>query len=60
MGRSIKGKNMKCVEALVLGDDFGDNDCTFYCQKDDGHEGLHEETGKVEGAEYKIEWSTQG
>jgi hypothetical protein len=39
-----------CNAHLVLGDDFGDNDCTFRCQLPVGHEGLHKEVtreGKV-------------
>lgn len=37
----------KCKATLVFGDDFGDNCCTFHCQLEAGHDGLHKETGDV-------------
>lgn len=33
----------KCGACLFLGDDHGDNTCTFRCQLPLGHEGLHQE-----------------
>lgn len=33
----------RCGAKLSLGDDHGDNDCTFHCQKEHGHDGPHEE-----------------
>lgn len=65
---TAKGERMKCVESLVLEADYYVDNCTFFCQLEDGHEGLHvevgeglhKETGEKGGAEYRIEWSTQG
>lgn len=33
----------KCGAILLLGDDYGDNSCTFRCKLPKGHEGLHQE-----------------
>jgi hypothetical protein len=33
----------RCGAKMFLGDDYGDNSCTFRCQLPAGHEGLHEE-----------------
>jgi hypothetical protein len=38
----------KCGAILSLGDDMGDNDCTFKCQLEKGHEGLHQENSTQE------------
>ena len=32
-----------CGATLRIGDDFGDNECTFRCQLAKGHEGNHQE-----------------
>lgn len=34
-----------CSASLRMGDDFGDNPCTFKCKLPKGHEGLHIEHG---------------
>lgn len=31
----------KCRAITSIGDDQGDNSCTFHCQLESGHEGLH-------------------
>ena len=39
---------MNCCEAkMQFSDDFGDNCCTFHCQLEKGHEGPHQEKGKL-------------
>ena len=37
----------ECKAMIIFGDDAGDNDTTFHCQLEDGHEGLHQETGDM-------------
>ena len=43
-----------CNAKFVLADDYGDNDCTFHCNRMKGHEGLHEEHGL--DAKYVMVW----
>lgn len=43
----------KCNARLILGDDYGDNDCTFICRLEPDHEGLHMEKSK----RFKITWT---
>lgn len=46
-----------CNAKLVLGDDFGDNDCTFKCSLSRKHLGPHMERGLNNSRAYKIEWT---
>ena len=48
----------KCKAIMEFGDDFGDNTCTFHCELEEGHEGLHQETGKMSGEQfpYTVTW----
>jgi hypothetical protein len=43
-----------CNAHLILGDDHGDNDCTFKCQLEKGHSGPHNE--KFRDGLCKMEW----
>ncbi len=45
-----------CNDKLVFGDDYGDNDVTFSCQRVRGHDGMHTESGQHEGRLYLIYW----
>lgn len=47
----------ECKSTIVLGDDYGDNDCTFHCQLEVGHGGMHVETGRIGLKKYSIVWS---
>lgn len=47
-----------CKSKIVFGDDYGDNDCTFHCQLEEGHNGMHEECGKMYDQPYKITWES--
>jgi len=38
-----------CQAKMIFGDDFGDNQCTFHCQLEEGHMGPHQEKGKLYG-----------
>ena len=31
----------RCEATIIIGDDYGDNDCTFRCQSYTGHTGQH-------------------
>lgn len=47
----------KCGASIVMGDDEGDNSCTFKCDLPPGHEGDHGETGNMYGKHpYKLVW----
>jgi hypothetical protein len=47
----------KCNAVIKFGDDYGDNDCTFHCELEEGHEGKHLETGTVRGTiPYSLTW----
>lgn len=43
-----------CNSKLCLGDDYGDNECTFLCNLPPKHEGLHSETSR--GGRLIIQW----
>ena len=51
-----------CESVLVLGDDFGDNTCTFHCELARGHDGYHKEGDAISVDEndrdvnFRIEW----
>jgi hypothetical protein len=38
---------MACKATIKFGDDYGDNDCTFHCQLEEGHDGPHQEIGEM-------------
>lgn len=47
-----------CGAELAMGDDFGDNECTFRCTLSAGHIGSHEETGNLYGKyPYRLQWT---
>lgn len=31
----------ECLDELIVKDDWGENDCTFCCEKPPGHKGKH-------------------
>ena len=37
----------KCGNVMIFGDDYGDNNCTFHCDLEKGHDGKHSETGVI-------------
>jgi len=45
-----------CGAALSIGDDYGDNSCTFHCQLPIGHEGMHKEEFGVEQHKCIMQW----
>ena len=46
-----------CGALLILGDDHGDNDCTFSCTLPPGHEGMHGEVGTdVDSGKFIVQW----
>jgi len=47
----------KCGAELAMGDDFGDNKCTFRCGLSEGHKGRHQETGNLYAKyPYSLQW----
>jgi hypothetical protein len=42
-GRKYEDIEGQCNARLILGDDFGDNHCTFRCQLEPDHSGQHQE-----------------
>ena len=46
----------KCQSIYIFGDDSGDNSCTFHCEREEGHNGLHCETGTMYGLKYILHW----
>jgi hypothetical protein len=52
----------KCEATIALGDDHGDNLCTFHCQLPKGHDGLHVETGEMDlpSQLYTMTWQGEG
>jgi hypothetical protein len=47
----------KCKAFMEFGDDHGDNTTTFHCELEEGHEGLHTETGKMyDKFPYTVSW----
>lgn len=52
-----KVKIKKCKSIMIFGDDFGDNRCTFHCEKPAGHKSVHREAGKMYGRySYRLTW----
>ena len=49
----------KCKAIVEFGDDYGDNSCTFHCELEEGHEGLHTETGSMyDKFPYTVTWES--
>jgi hypothetical protein len=46
----------ECNAWCLIGDDFGDNDCTFRCKLPAGHEGWHEEQFGRHGDQKWFRW----
>jgi hypothetical protein len=47
----------KCNAIIMFGDDYGDNESTFHCELEAGHDGKHSETGVVrEKMSYTLTW----
>lgn len=46
----------RCRAIASIGDDQGDNSCTFRCQLDSGHTGQHSETFKVDTKNLTMTW----
>jgi hypothetical protein len=46
----------ECSSELILKDDWGDDNCTFYCEKQQGHRGKHRRTYNDE---WVMEWETK-
>ena len=46
----------KCRAITSIGDDFGDNSCTFHCQLEQGHSGLHTEKFEINGKLLTMTW----
>lgn len=46
----------KCRAIVSIGDDHGDNSCTFHCQLESGHEGLHSEKFENSGKNLTMTW----
>ena len=49
-------ENDKCGNILRLGDDFGDNECSFACMLEAGHDGPHRDEFEHEGRSVVIIW----
>lgn len=50
-------KVAQCGATIPFGDDEGDNDITFRCQRAKGHDGKHRERGKIHPRyPYALEW----
>jgi len=53
-------RKQPCGVAIIFGDDFADNTCTFYCELEGGHKGKHLETGnrgdEKKPIPYRLEW----
>jgi hypothetical protein len=47
---------MACGATIEFGDDFGDNCSTFHCKLNEGHDGMHRETGTMDSQYYSLEW----
>ena len=46
-----------CSAAFKFGDDYGDNPCTFHCQRVNRHAGKHSESGVLAGEKWIVIWS---
>lgn len=53
-------KVRKCRARIRFGDDQGDNDCTFRCDREKGHGGPHMESGKIGRSPYAVSWGKRG
>jgi hypothetical protein len=49
---------MRCKALMIFGDDHGDNECTFRCELEEGHEGPHRESGSMYSKfPYTLQWN---
>lgn len=47
----------QCNARLYVGDDYGDNHCTFRCQLAPGHDGVHREEYRASrGGQVVVTW----
>lgn len=46
----------KCGGKIIFGDDYGDNECTFHCELEQGHDSPHKESGTVNEKDYTLTW----
>jgi hypothetical protein len=46
----------ECNRRLEIGDDYGDNSCTFRCKLPQGHEGPHREEFRTGGDTVTMTW----
>jgi len=49
-------ENDRCGDILRIGDDFGDNECSFACMLAAGHDGLHSVEFELEGRSVVVKW----
>lgn len=56
---SADAENDKCNDILTLGDDYGDNECTFLCMLEAGHDGPHRDEFRLEGKSVIVTWHTK-
>ena len=54
--RDVEGE---CNERLEIGDDWGDNTCTFRCQEPPGHAGPHREEFESGGRPVTVTWASE-
>ena len=55
----MPNKDQKCSATIAFGDDYGDNETTFHCQLNSGHDGQHHECGNLYGQAYSVYWSEE-
>lgn len=46
----------RCNDILRLGDDFGDNECSFACIREAGHDGPHRDEFEHERQPVVVTW----
>jgi len=58
--RDVKKDNtaVTCKDVLEIGDDFGDNSCSFLCMLEAGHDGPHLNEFEHYGKSVLVEWHT--
>lgn len=52
--QKIKIEKKRSSATIEFADDFGDNPCTFHCQREEGHEGEHFEEGDMGSKSYPM------
>ena len=53
------GQAVVCKDVLRIGDDFGDNECSFTCTLAAGHDGPHCDQFEFEGRLVVVEWQIE-